>query len=110
MIRPAVADVSAGKRPSQFRERRMATCKKPLYEGVLQNGVHGNKVMRVIDGGDGVVKVSGCKMQLDHLVREMMEKYNNREKALSHTSGIRSTAMEAGRLEYTAHDLERAKI
>ena len=92
------ADVSAGKELTSSEKEEWQRVRN-RYEEVCKMA-YDNKVILMIDAEE-----SWMQDAVDHLVNEMMEKYNKEKAYIWNTIQMYRT----GRLEYLAHDLERAK-
>ena len=92
------ADVSAGKELTSSEKEEWQRVRN-RYEEVCKMA-YDNKVILMIDAEE-----SWMQDAVDHLVNEMMEKYNQEKAYIWNTIQMYRT----GRLEYLAHDLERAK-
>ena len=92
------ADVSAGKELTSSEKEEWQRVRN-RYEEVCKMA-YDNKVILMIDAEE-----SWMQDAVDHLVNEMMEKYNHEKAYIWNTIQMYRT----GRLEYLAHDLERAK-
>lgn len=92
------ADVSAGKELTSSEKEEWQRVRN-RYEEVCKMA-YDNKVIRMIDAEE-----SWMQDAVDHLVNEMMEKYNKEKAYIWNTIQMYRT----GRLEYMAQDLERAK-
>ena len=92
------ADVSAGKELTSSEKEEWQRVRN-RYEEVCKMA-YDNKVILMIDAEE-----SWMQDAVDHLVNEMMEKYNQEKAYIWNTIQMYRT----GRLEYMAHDLERAK-
>lgn len=92
------ADVSAGKELTSSEKEEWKRVRN-RYEEVCKMA-YDNKVILMIDAEE-----SWMQDAVDHLVNEMMEKYNKEKAYIWNTIQMYRT----GRLEYLAHDLERAK-
>lgn len=92
------ADVSAGKELTSSEKEEWQRVRN-RYEEVCKMA-YDNKVILMIDAEE-----SWMQDAVDHLVNEMMEKYNTEKAYIWNTIQMYRT----GRLEYLAHDLERAK-
>ena len=92
------ADVSAGKELTSSEKEEWQRVRN-RYEEVCKMA-YDNKVILMIDAEE-----SWMQDAVDHLVNEMMEKYNKEKAYIWNTIQMYRT----GRLEYMAHDLERAK-
>lgn len=92
------ADVSAGKELTSSEKEEWKHVRN-RYEEVCKMA-YDNKVILMIDAEE-----SWMQDAVDHLVNEMMEKYNKEKAYIWNTIQMYRT----GRLEYLAHDLERAK-
>lgn len=92
------ADVSAGKELTSSEKEEWQRVRN-RYEEVCKMA-YDNKVILMIDAEE-----SWMQDAVDHLVNEMMEKYNKEKAYIWNTIQMYRT----GRLEYMAQDLERAK-
>ena len=92
------ADVSAGKELTSSEKEEWQRVRN-RYEEVCKMAYE-NKVILMIDAEE-----SWMQDAVDHLVNEMMEKYNQEKAYIWNTIQMYRT----GRLEYMAQDLERAK-
>ncbi|MFN3271771.1 MAG: proline dehydrogenase family protein [Cloacibacterium caeni] len=92
------ADVSAGKELTSSEKEEWQRVRN-RYEEVCKMA-YDNKVILMIDAEE-----SWMQDAVDHLVNEMMEKYNKEKAYIWNTIQMYRT----GRLEYLAQDLERAK-
>ena len=92
------ADVSAGKELTSSEKEEWQRVRN-RYEEVCKMA-YDNKVILMIDAEE-----SWMQDAVDHLVNEMMEKYNQEKAYIWNTIQMYRT----GRLEYMAQDLERAK-
>ena len=92
------ADVSAGKELTSSEKEEWQRVRN-RYEEVCKMA-YDNKVILMIDAEE-----SWMQDAVDHLVNEMMEKYNQEKAYIWNTLQMYRT----GRLEYMAQDLERAK-
>ena len=92
------ADVSAGKELTSSEKEEWQRVRN-RYEEVCKMA-YNNKVILMIDAEE-----SWMQDAVDHLVNEMMEKYNQEKAYIWNTIQMYRT----GRLEYMAQDLERAK-
>ena len=92
------ADVSAGKELTSSEKEEWQRVRN-RYEEVCKMA-YNNKVILMIDAEE-----SWMQDAVDHLVNEMMEKYNKEKAYIWNTIQMYRT----GRLEYLAQDLERAK-
>ena len=92
------ADVSAGKELTSSEKEEWQRVRN-RYEDVCKMA-YDNKVILMIDAEE-----SWMQDAVDHLVNEMMEKYNKEKAYIWNTIQMYRT----GRLEYMAQDLERAK-
>ena len=92
------ADVSAGKELTSSEKEDWQRVRN-RYEEVCKMA-YDNKVILMIDAEE-----SWMQDAVDHLVNEMMEKYNKEKAYIWNTIQMYRT----GRLEYMAQDLERAK-
>ena len=92
------ADVSAGKGLTSSEKEEWQRVRN-RYEEVCKMA-YDNKVILMIDAEE-----SWMQDAVDHLVNEMMEKYNQEKAYIWNTIQMYRT----GRLEYMAQDLERAK-
>ncbi len=92
------ADVSAGKELTSSEKEEWQRVRN-RYEEVCKMA-YDNKVILMIDAEE-----SWMQDAVDHLVNEMMEKYNQEKAYIWNTIQMYRT----GRLEYLAQDLERAK-
>jgi len=92
------ADVSAGKELTSSEKEEWQRVRN-RYEEVCKMAYE-NKVILMIDAEE-----SWMQDAVDHLVNEMMEKYNKEKAYIWNTIQMYRT----GRLEYLAQDLERAK-
>ena len=92
------ADVSAGKELTSSEKEEWQRVRN-RYEEVCKMAYE-NKVILMIDAEE-----SWMQDAVDHLVNEMMEKYNKEKAYIWNTIQMYRT----GRLEYMAQDLERAK-
>lgn len=92
------ADVSAGKELTSSEKEEWQRVRN-RYEEVCKMA-YDNKVILMIDAEE-----SWMQEAVDHLVNEMMEKYNKEKAYIWNTIQMYRT----GRLEYLAQDLERAK-
>lgn len=92
------ADVSAGKELTSSEKEEWQRVRN-RYEEVCKMA-YDNKVILMIDAEE-----SWMQDAVDHLVNEMMEKYNKEKAYIWNTLQMYRT----GRLEYMAQDLERAK-
>ena len=92
------ADVSAGKELTSSEKEEWQRVRN-RYEEVCKMA-YNNKVILMIDAEE-----SWMQDAVDHLVNEMMEKYNKEKAYIWNTIQMYRT----GRLEYMAQDLERAK-
>ena len=92
------ADVSAGKELTSSEKEEWKRVRN-RYEEVCKMA-YDNKVILMIDAEE-----SWMQDAVDHLVNEMMEKYNQEKAYIWNTIQMYRT----GRLEYMAQDLERAK-
>ena len=92
------ADVSAGKELTSSEKEEWKRVRN-RYEEVCKMA-YDNKVILMIDAEE-----SWMQDAVDHLVNEMMEKYNKEKAYIWNTIQMYRT----GRLEYMAQDLERAK-
>lgn len=92
------ADVSAGKELTSSEKEEWQRVRN-RYEEVCKMA-YDNKVILMIDAEE-----SWMQDAVDHFVNEMMEKYNKEKAYIWNTIQMYRT----GRLEYMAHDLERAK-
>ncbi|MFN3773208.1 proline dehydrogenase family protein [Cloacibacterium normanense] len=92
------ADVSAGKELTSSEKEEWQRVRN-RYEEVCKMAYE-NKVILMIDAEE-----SWMQDAVDHLVNEMMEKYNQEKAYIWNTIQMYRT----GRLEYLAQDLERAK-
>ena len=92
------ADVSAGKELTSSEKEEWQRVRN-RYEEVCKMA-YDNKVILMIDAEE-----SWMQDAVDHLVNEMMEKYNKEKAYIWNTIQMYRT----GRLEYLAYDLERAK-
>lgn len=92
------ADVSAGKELTSSEKEEWQLVRN-RYEEVCKMA-YDNKVILMIDAEE-----SWMQDAVDHLVNEMMEKYNQEKAYIWNTIQMYRT----GRLEYMAQDLERAK-
>lgn len=92
------ADVSAGKELTSSEKEEWQRVRN-RYEEVCKMA-YDYKVILMIDAEE-----SWMQDAVDHLVNEMMEKYNKEKAYIWNTIQMYRT----GRLEYLAHDLERAK-
>ena len=92
------ADVSAGKELTSSEKEEWQRVRN-RYEEVCKMA-YNNKVILMIDAEE-----SWMQDAVDHLVNEMMEKYNHEKAYIWNTIQMYRT----GRLEYMAQDLERAK-
>ena len=92
------ADVSAGKELTSSEKEEWQRVRN-RYEVVCKMA-YDNKVILMIDAEE-----SWMQDAVDHLVNEMMEKYNKEKAYIWNTIQMYRT----GRLEYMAQDLERAK-
>ena len=92
------ADVSAGKELTSSEKEEWQRVRN-RYEEVCKMA-YDNKVILMIDAEE-----SWMQDAVDHLVNEMMEKYNHEKAYIWNTIQMYRT----GRLEYMAQDLERAK-
>ncbi len=92
------ADVSAGKELTSSEKEEWQRVRN-RYEEVCKMA-YDNKVILMIDAEE-----SWMQDAVDHLVNEMMEKYNKEKAYVWNTIQMYRT----GRLEYLADDLERAK-
>ena len=92
------ADVSVGKELTSSEKEEWQRVRN-RYEEVCKMA-YDNKVILMIDAEE-----SWMQDAVDHLVNEMMEKYNKEKAYIWNTIQMYRT----GRLEYMAQDLERAK-
>ena len=92
------ADVSAGKELTSSEKEEWQRVRN-RYEEVCKMA-YDNKVILMIDAEE-----SWMQDAVDHLVNEMMEKYNQEKAYIWNTIQMYRT----GRLDYMAQDLERAK-